>query len=67
MRTTLIVAALVLLSALAVAPEAAATPCDPDTLIFNECGFNCQPNDAVCQNAVRVGACVMLTVHNRVC
>ncbi len=72
MRPTLIVA-LVVLSALALAVPASAGPsssgCDPNTAPFNECGFNCMPGSgyAYCNNAVQIGACVMLTLRGIAC
>ena len=45
------------------------SPCDPQTSPFNECGFNCQPGSGyyLCNNVVEIGACVMLTLHQRPC
>jgi hypothetical protein len=49
--------------------DASGMSCDPETAPFNECGFNCMPgpNYYLCNNAVQLGACVMLTLHGRVC
>jgi hypothetical protein len=71
MRIAVLLAAcaLIALAVPASASPSSSDPCDPHTGPFNECGFNCEPGkyQYVCENAVKLGACVFLTINGDKC